>query len=185
MLQEHSRDKLLNAIIYFATNTKFCGKVKLYKLLYFLDFAHYTAVGRSVTGLDYFAWPKGPVPVDLHEQLAKPPDDMAHAMRVSMRRNWKGQEMLDIKPQRGFDATHFSKRELRLLQDLTSEFRDHYADDMIEVTHLENLPWHQVYEVEGRKQERIPYELAARKQEQEVTTRVASEHQEFVRNYEK
>ena len=33
MLRDHSREKLLNAVVYFATNTKFCGKTKLYKLL--------------------------------------------------------------------------------------------------------------------------------------------------------
>ena len=90
MIQDHSREKLLNAVIFFATSTKFCGKTKLYKLLYFLDFTHFMEVGRSVTGLEYFAWPKGPVPVQLHEEIDDPPDDMAAAMKVSVKRTWRG-----------------------------------------------------------------------------------------------
>ena len=148
MLQDHSREKLLNAVIFFATNTKFCGKTKLYKLLYFLDFAHYMQVGRSVTGLSYYAWPKGPVPVDLHNEIDEPPDDMLASMDISTRQTWNGHEMLEITPHHEFDVTHFSKRELRLLEELASEFRDSYAKDMVEAAHLENLPWHQIYEVE-------------------------------------
>jgi hypothetical protein len=36
MLIDTHREKLINAIVYFASNTKYCGKVKLFKLLYIL-----------------------------------------------------------------------------------------------------------------------------------------------------
>lgn len=72
MLKNHEREKLLNAIIFFAQNTRNLGKVKLWNLLYFLDFQHYRDVGRSVTGLQYFAWPKGPVPVELQNEVEQP-----------------------------------------------------------------------------------------------------------------
>jgi hypothetical protein len=52
MLITHERDKLINAIIFFAKNTRFLGKTKLCKLLYFLDFEHFKETGRPVTGLD-------------------------------------------------------------------------------------------------------------------------------------
>src|SRR5690606_25574398 len=38
MLKSTNRTKLIHAIVYFATHTRFCGKVKLFKLLYLLDF---------------------------------------------------------------------------------------------------------------------------------------------------
>ena len=66
MLVTHEREKLIQAINFFATHTKRCGKVKLFKLLYFLDFEPFQPTGRSVTGQDYSAWPMGPVPVALH-----------------------------------------------------------------------------------------------------------------------
>ena len=52
---DHSREKLINAILYFVKNTQNCGKLKTLKLLYFLDFIHYKEIGRSVTGLEYYA----------------------------------------------------------------------------------------------------------------------------------
>ena len=53
MMVPHDRDKLINAIVFFAKNTKYCGKIKLIKLLYLLDFEHFRQTGRSVTGMDY------------------------------------------------------------------------------------------------------------------------------------
>ena len=45
----HHREKLLNAIVYFANHTKSCGKTKLYKLLYYLDFTHFKETGIEGT----------------------------------------------------------------------------------------------------------------------------------------
>jgi len=59
MIITYHREKLLNAIIYMANNKMFCGKTKLLKLLYFLDFKHFKQTAKSVTGLDYYAWEKG------------------------------------------------------------------------------------------------------------------------------
>lgn len=36
MLVSHEREKMINAVIYFAKNTRFMGKIKLWKLLIFL-----------------------------------------------------------------------------------------------------------------------------------------------------
>lgn len=72
MLINHNREKLLNAIIYFLKNTKYCGLTKLCKLLYYLDFMHFRETGRAVTGLDYFAWDFGPVPQTLYFELKSP-----------------------------------------------------------------------------------------------------------------
>ena len=184
MLQSRAREKLLNSIIFFVENTKFCGKTKLFKLLYFLDFQHYMDVGRNVSGLDYYAWPKGPVPKDLFEEFDRPDEDMTAALDVRDGRTFDGKDMLRLTPIVPFDRKLFTKRELRIMESLASEYRDAYADDIIEATHLENLPWHRVYEDEGRKQELIPYEYAVRKAESDEVGKSAEEHEEFVRNYE-
>jgi uncharacterized phage-associated protein len=183
VLRDHSREKLLNAVAYFVQNTKACGKTKLYKLLYFLDFQHYTETGRSVTGLEYYAWPMGPVPRALHEELALPAQDFAAAFEVENLSLWNGNEMLKLRPLKPFDSSHFSKRELRILESLAGEFRTSTADQMVEATHLENLPWDQVYRKEGRPQELIPYELALRKGDKELVEGAIKEHEEFSENY--
>jgi hypothetical protein len=64
-------EKLVNAINFFARNTKHCHTLKLFKLLNFLDFEHFRATGSGVTGLTYSAWPLGPVPPALFRELQR------------------------------------------------------------------------------------------------------------------
>jgi hypothetical protein len=54
-LRNRDREKLIQAILYFALNTQHLGKTKLFKLLYLLDFDHFRHTGRSVTGMEYRA----------------------------------------------------------------------------------------------------------------------------------
>lgn len=183
MLIEYNREKLINAIIYFVTNTKFCGKTKLFKLLYFLDFEHYSQIGRSVTGLDYFAWKMGPVPTELFEELDNPCEDFKQNFEISIRTAYTGNDMLNIKALSDFSTDFFSKRELRLLEQLATEFKNSYANDMIEATHLENLPWHEIYEKQKLKQQQIPYELALSGNDSVYIREIAKEHIAFMENY--
>lgn len=184
MLIRHEREKLLNAIIFFAQNTSSLGKIKLWKLLYFLDFEHFKDTGRSVTGMQYKAWPKGPVPVELHNEIENPNADMTAKVvfgKKNMRRT--DRQMLTVTPVAAFDSSHFSKRELRLMERLAGEFDKTYADDMIEATHLENQPWHKIYNEQGLKQQSIPFELALRTQEEGELRHVVKERDEVLRNY--
>jgi len=136
MIVTHHREKLINAIIYFASHSKYCGKTKLLKLLYFLDFSHFKQTGKSVTGLDYFAWEMGPVPKDLFEELTD-----------------------NMKPKKKFDSQYFSKKEMKLLEDLAFIFEDAKADTMVESTHLKNEPWDRTLEKKGEFK-KIDYMLA-------------------------
>lgn len=133
----HSCEKLLNAIIYFANNTKFCGKTKLYKLLFYLDFTHFKEMGRPVTGLDYYAWDFGPAPKKLHEELTKQPGDIQEYITLLDSAN----SFVGVKAKKKFDGKHFTKREIRILKELCEIFRDAKAEDMIEASHMSELPW--------------------------------------------
>ena len=159
MLKTHHRDKLLNAIVFFAANTQNCGKTKLFKLLYLLDFEHFKTTGRSVTGLDYYAWEKGPVPIRLDGELDEPSGDLFEAIRIELEQVVNFQR-LNIVPQREFDSAHFSKRELRLLEEIVVEYRLANAADMVEVTHAENGAWDKVWRGGEGQNQRIAYELA-------------------------
>src|SRR3989344_7847794 len=86
MLITHEREKLLNAIIYFAAHTLHCGKTKLFKLLCLLDFEHFRLTGRSVTGLKYYAWEKGPVPVALEDEWGEFKPDLDSAIQIKPER---------------------------------------------------------------------------------------------------
>lgn len=182
MLRNQEREKLLNAIVFFAQNTHNLGKVKLWKLLYFLDFQHYRDVGRSVTGLQYYAWPKGPVPVELQNEVEHPAVDMQQKLNLAVYEFAKGRA-LSISANADFDAGLFSKRELKLLEGLAAEFRHSSADEMIEATHLENQPWDKVFNVQGKKQAHIPYMLASRAAEAEQIEELRIEHAEMRSNF--
>lgn len=160
---EIQREKLLNAIIFFVENTRRCHGTKLFKLLNFFDFTIYRETGRSPTGLDYFAWPMGPVPKKLYEELTAPEADMGAALTITRGGadpDFPSARMLLLRPRREFDENCFTPRELKAMQRLAEVYLEATADQMSEVSHLPGQPWHQVYEVERKHQERIPYTLA-------------------------
>lgn len=155
MIVTHHREKLINAIVYFAKNTKYCGKTKLLKLLYFLDFKHFKQTGKSVTGQDYFAWEMGPVPRDLFEELSggmKP--DMKAAIHDLPEEGFQ-----KIRPKKGFEDRFFTKKEMKLLEEISFIFNDAKADDMVESTHLTNEPWDRTLKQKGEFK-KIDYMLA-------------------------
>ncbi|MCO6404102.1 DUF4065 domain-containing protein [Aurantimonas endophytica] len=181
MMISRDREKMIQAIVFFAHNTRKLGKTKLCKLLYFLDFEHFKQSGRSVTGLKYNAWPMGPVPVVLYNEIEDPSPELSNAVDFKSIEIKNGQ-MMTVRPKSDFSSHLFSKRELKILASLAREHRDATADEMVEATHLENLPWHQVYEVQGRKQAEIPYDLAVRNDEKDSVMRIAKERDELVKS---
>jgi len=182
VLITHEREKLINSIIFFANHTRHLGKIKLWKLLYLLDFEHYRDTGRSVTGLEYCAWKKGPVPVALHNEIEAPQADLSEKVHLNLYPCEVGTALV-VTPKVDFDSSLFSKRELRLMHKLAEDFKFTQANDMIERTHLENEPWHKVYVVQERKQQVIPYELASRAQEQEAVQSLHVERSEIIHNF--
>lgn len=110
----------------------------MYKLLYFLDFTHFKETGRSVTGLEYFAWKQGPAPKQLHSELENPPPDLNDHVALIKTND---SAFVCIKVKKRFDKKYFSKRENRLLEQLSIIFRDAKAEDMVEASHLPNEPW--------------------------------------------
>lgn len=157
MLIEHDREKQLNSIIYFLSNTKSCGKTKLCKLLYYLDFMHFRETGRSVTNMDYYAWNYGPVPKKLFEEMESPPADLKANISIPPANNEK--TFVELKPKKKFDDRYFTKRELRLLEKVAFIFRDAEAKDMVEASHLPNHPWDKTIKTKGECAQ-IDYTLA-------------------------
>jgi len=181
MLILREREKLIQAIIYFAQNTRFCGKVKLFKLLYFLDFEHFKYTGRSVTGLEYAAWKMGPVPTALFDEINAPEPDMASALEFVETPTRLGNPMLSVSPKKDFENMYFSRREMRLMEQLVQEYREAKADDLVEATHLENKPWDKVFNQEKRQSQTIPYEYALRADESEQMRAIARDREELIR----
>jgi uncharacterized phage-associated protein len=158
MLVTHEREKLINAILYFAHNTRYLGKIKLFKLLFLLDFEHFRQTGRSVTGLEYRAWKFGPVPVQVMQEWDDPEPDLAAAISI------QPEKVIDyvretVVPRVPFDDSHFTRRDLRIMEELVAQYRDTYSPMMIDVTHAENGAWAKIWQDGEGMNEPIPYAL--------------------------
>ena len=159
ILINHKREKLLNALVYFSKNTRSCGKTKLFKLLYFLDFIHFRETGKSVTGLNYYAWEKGPVPQDLFFELEHPDPDLKETVALLKQSGDEDDKLCRIIAKKPFDPEFFSKRELKIMGNLAFVFQDALAKDMVEITHLAGTPWDKTIKEKGHRK-RIEYSLA-------------------------
>ena len=184
--KERQRLKMLNALIFFSEEVLWPGKVKLFKLLYFLDFIHFEQTGRSVTGLMYSAWPKGPVPEDLNNEWKRPSVDFGeHVTRFNQELKG-GKERHAIKKKRDFRPQLFTVRELKIMESLAKRHFKDTADDMTDASHFETGPWDEVYKVQGRHQAEIPYELALLRRgssEDMEVLEIAKEYEEITSNY--
>jgi len=154
-------NRLINAVVYFAENVYFCGKIKLFKLLYLLDFEHFKQTGKSVTGVEYQAWKFGPVPVELMEEWDEMSDDLARFVHIEHELVYDYvREAVKVNEGIKFDADNFTPRQIRIMQDLTSRYRDTYSPTMIDVTHEQNGAWDKVWRDGEGAHQVIPYELA-------------------------
>ncbi len=148
MFVSRDREKLINAIIFFLRNTRHCHTLKLFKLLNFADFEHYRQTGKTITGLEYRALPKGPVPTSLLDEIRRGGSkDLKEAVALFEVRDDITDELLrrDLKPRREFDARWFSRREIKIMDRVAEFFRDLRADDMSEFSHGQRKPWRSVF----------------------------------------
>jgi uncharacterized phage-associated protein len=160
-LTHSERQRLLQAVVFFASYTQHCGKIKLFKLLYLLDFEHFRQTGKSATGLDYQAWKFGPVPIDLMEEWEDMAPDLASLVHIAE------EKVIDYERQSvrvndgvQFDPEPFSPRQLRIMHALAEQCRNTYSPKMIDVTHAQNGAQDRVWQHGQGAHCAIPYELA-------------------------
>tara|TARA_R110002073_G_scaffold311557_2_gene482684 strand:- start:148 stop:705 length:558 start_codon:yes stop_codon:yes gene_type:complete len=153
------REKLLNALIFISENVDKRSKTKYYKLLNFCDFKHFEKTGRSITGLQYNALERGPVPLKLHEELDHPKPDFIQHLLKRRKDYGGGYEALQLEPRKQFNADYFSPFELEILTEICKRHFSDSASEISEFSHFETGPWHEVWEVQGNRNGPIPYEL--------------------------
>jgi uncharacterized phage-associated protein len=147
-------EKLIHAATYFLKKTKYCGKTKLCKLLYYLDFMHFRETGRSVTGLVYQAWKFGPFPPDFGNSLDTSSTTGFPLMAVKSETGFT-----EIKSKVVFDSDWFSAREMSLLTKVAEIFQEAKTEHIVEASHLPNHPWDKTRKEKGDLAE-IDYLLA-------------------------
>lgn len=185
------RKKLLNAILFFAHNTKHLNLTKLSKLLYFLDFTHFRQTGYPSIGLDYYAFNWGPVPKKfwLEVKDGNMPEDfegkltMIPIMGELDPDSKKGYEFKAISEP---DLSVFTPRETKILDWLVEVYKEPAAGQISEVSHLPKQPWDAAFRSSGGNQP-IDYLISIdgrSEVELEKARDSFKEHIEVVRNFD-
>lgn len=143
--------KLLNAILFFAKNVKYPYLLKILKLVFYLDERHIQDTGKSVTNLDYYALPMGPVATELHDWLRndKLPDSFKSKIMVNTEVFNNGQSGIKIIGKVTPDLDVFTPRQLRIMNELVEIFENAKSSDMSKATHELDTPWRKAKEIRG------------------------------------
>lgn len=182
-MSKANRNRLVNALLFFAQNTKNAGKVKLFKLIYLLDFEHFRLTGRSVTGLNYEAWTLGPVPRDLKDEWKSGfAQDLAQLVHVERERVIDHmRETLVPNAGANFDDSYFTPRQIGIMHQLAARYGETYSPEMIDVTHEQNGAWSKIWRDGEGRNDIIPYELAATGENREEVLKAADDYSAYVR----
>jgi uncharacterized phage-associated protein len=182
------RQRLINALAYFASKVKYPFKVKIFKLLFFFDFTHFKETGLPATDSSYYAWARGPVPKDLFEELEKGhiPNDLNQLLSIITQQKEDGitSYRFAMRPKRKADLSVFSPRQIRIMDELIEIYREATGAQMSEVTHLPKSPWDRTRKDKGDYAE-IDYMLAIDDSalvSEEDAKDILEEHREFMRN---
>lgn len=181
------REKLLNAVLYFAANTKFPGITKMSKLLYFLDFMHFKETGYPSIGLEYFAFDQGPVPKSfwLEVKGGNVPEDFKEKFAIIPKPEESESNYKEFKAKASPNLSVFTPREKKILENIVFIFKDSKAAEISNISHLKNHPWDITYKRKG-KNELIDYLLALDDKagvSKEDAEESLKEHFEIVKNF--
>ena len=135
-----NQKKYENAILFFARKIQngTLGKLKMMKLLYYLDFDFFEKYGHSVTGDEYLRWENGPVPKMAEKILASMNGKSIKITRRKVAQGYNDQQC--ISPLVEFDFSVFTKEELMMLEEIGDKWEKFSGSEMKSATHGE-APW--------------------------------------------
>lgn len=132
--------KYRNLILFFAGKIKngTLGKLKIMKLLYFLDFDYFEKYGLSVSGDEYLRFDNGPVP-RMAEKILK--EMIGKDIKITKRKIGLGlNDQQHIEALKDFDMNLFSKEELLMMEETANKWERFSGSDMKNASHGE-APW--------------------------------------------
>jgi len=132
--------KYRNAIVFFAQKIKngTLGKLKMYKLLYYLDFDFFEKYGRSITGDKYLRYDLGPVPKMAKKFLKEMNGKEIKITRKKIKEGYNDQQCIEALVDFNIDA--FEKEELLMLEEVANKWELFTGNDMKMASHGE-APW--------------------------------------------
>lgn len=141
-------DKIEAAISYIAGHVSNLFKVKLMKMLWYVDAYSCKLYGHAVTGMVYRHNTMGALPVG-HYSLMN-----LENLNVQEEESYNYDSMLHIYPTKGMDYSCLSSDEKQIIDKVINKFKNYKAKDIIEYMHEEKAY------IETRPGEIIPFSLA-------------------------
>jgi len=135
-----SEKKYKNVIIFFANRVKngTLGKLKMMKLLYFLDFDFFEKYGKSITGDEYLRFEYGPVPRMAEKVLKQMNGKEIKITKKKVKKGYNDQQL--IEPLIDFDINAFTKEELLFMEGIADKWEKFSGTEMKIASHGE-APW--------------------------------------------
>ncbi|TKK65431.1 DUF4065 domain-containing protein [Ilyomonas limi] len=141
-------EKLANVLTAFISKCKpeFNDKLKLNKLLFYVDFYHYKAVGFSLTGLSYRAIQYGPVPTYYDNIYTFYENEGVICSKWIKGDNGSGRELFQTNGE--FDIKYHTQAELETIDLIISKFKNTSSWDLVDISH-EEIGWKDLQENKG------------------------------------
>ena len=132
--------KYKNVVLFFANKIQnnTLGKLKLMKLLYFLDFDFFEKYGKSVTGDEYLRFENGPVPRMAEKMLKAMSGQDISITRRKIKDGYNDQQL--VQPLRAFDVNLFTKEEILMMEEIAGKWERFSGTEMKNASHGE-APW--------------------------------------------
>ncbi len=143
-------DKLRSLIAHIARNRPKLGKLKLFKLLYLIDFSAHAELGHSITGELYENFEMGPVPVTLWKNFGRIMGPCANIEAVPTA---LGSDEQQITAKDSFNQD-LEPEEAAIASRVLAEFGNYSGNSLKDLTHKQ-LPY-----MATPRGEIIPYGLA-------------------------
>jgi uncharacterized phage-associated protein len=146
--------KYKNVILFFAGKIKngTLGKLKMMKLLYFLDFDYFEKYGKSITNDQYLRFDNGPIPRMAEKILKEMNGRDIKIIRKKIGFGYNDQQ--HIESLKNFDIDLFSKEELLMMEEVANKWEKLSGVEMKNASHGE-APW-----IATPRNEVIDYNLA-------------------------
>lgn len=132
--------KYKNLILFFANKIRngTLGKLKIMKLMYFLDFDYFEKYGKSISGDEYLRFDYGPVPKMAKRILSKMDGKDIKIIKKKIGIGYNDQQL--IEPMKDFDVNLFSKEELLMMEEIANKWEKFSGTEMKNASHGE-APW--------------------------------------------
>lgn len=127
-------DKYRELILFLAEKMSGVGKLKLNKLLYYIDFDHFEKHEKSVTGEEYVRWEKGPVPSHL-KAIVKKMEEYGDIQTYTQKMSGDLRDKRCLRPLRPHNPNVFTVQELETICEVLEKWRYHSGTEMMHATH--------------------------------------------------